>query len=214
MEKLGLGADEVLTTTRAVRKRLDLTRPVEFSVIRECLEIAMQAPIGGNSPRFRFIVVMDAAKRGQLAALYRRFYDEYLQTPPKSHQAVSSTNRSRLLGSTDYLAKHLHEVPVFVLPCISPRLSMISGFPAHTNGSSLYPAAWSYMLAARERGLGTCMTTGHLKYEREAADILGIPYEETAQGCLIPTAYTIGTDFKPAKRPPVDDFIYLNGWRE
>jgi nitroreductase len=209
MEYLGLSADEVLTTTRAVRKRLDLSRPIEMSVVKECLEQAMQAPIGGNAPRIRFLVVTDRGKRHALAGLYRRFYESYRSETPKAHKANPAIDR--LWGSTDYLAEHFHEVPVLVIPCW-PRSNIISKMPAHSPGSSVYPAAWSYMLAARERGLGTCMTTGHLVYEREAADLLRIPYDSIAQFCLIPTAYTIGTEFKPTKRPPIDEFICLDEW--
>jgi nitroreductase len=211
MAKLGLSADEVLTTTRAVRKRLDLSRPVEMSVIKECLEHAMQAPIGGNTSRIRFVVVTDSEKRRALADLYRRFYEDYRSAPPKAHE--TNPDRERLWGSTDYLAEHFHEVPVFVIPCW-PRASGISKMPGHSSGSSVYPAIWSYMLAARERGLGTCMTTGHLIYEREAAELLSIPYDTIAQYCLIPTAYTIGTDFKPTKRSPIDEITYLDGWHD
>ena len=214
MVKLGLTADEVLTTTRAVRKRLDLSRPVEMSVIKECLEIAIQAPVGGNTPRFTFIIVTDPDKRLALAELYRKFWNEHSAPAPRPGDTVN-TGYERIVPSANYLAEHMHEVPVLMVACNSGRSPRSSGSPAFVLGSSIYPAVWSYMLAARERGLGTCMTTGHLKYEQEAADVLGIPYDDVAQVCMIPTAYTIdgNTHFKSARRPPVDEFIRINDFQ-
>jgi nitroreductase len=211
MGKLGLTADEVLTTTRAVRKRLDLNRPVEMSVIKECLEIAIQAPVGGNTPRFTFIIVTDPIKRLALAEIYRRFWNEHMAPAPRPGETVN-TGYEQIAPSVIHLAEHMHEVPVLMVACITGRSSRIPGSPAFALGSSIYPAVWSYMLAARERGLGTCMTTGHLKYEREAALVLGIPYNDVAQVCMIPTAYTIdgNTQFKAARRPPIDEFIRIN----
>ena len=211
MSKLGLSADEVLTTTRAVRKRLDFKRPVEMSVVKECLEIAIQAPVGGNTPRFTFIVVTDPSKRLALAELYRKFWDEHSPPDPRPGDAVNA-GYERIRPAADHLAEHMHEVPVLMIACNSGRSPRSAGAPAFVLGSSIYPAVWSYMLAARERGLGTCMTTGHLKYEREAADVLGIPYDDVAQVCMIPTAYTIdgNTQFKAARRPPIDEFIRID----
>ena len=211
MLNLNLGADEVLKTTRAVRSRLDFTRPVELSVVKECLEIALQAPMGGNAARIRFVVVTDEGKRRALADLYQQFYRSYRNAPSKAH--AENPGRERLWTSADYLAEHFHEVPVMVIPTW-PRQGRVSRMPAHSAGSSVYPATWSYMLAARERGLGTCMTTGNLTFERETAEILDIPYDDYAQYCLIPTAYTIGTEFRPTRRPPVDEFIGLDSWKQ
>jgi nitroreductase len=207
MANLNLSADQVLTTTRAVRKRLDFKRPVEMSVIKECLEIALQAPMGSNNARIRFVVVTDADKRRALAELYQRFFREY-----REEFYPTTSSRKQFWTSTDHLAEHFHEVPVMIIPTW-PRQRRLTKMPDYSPGSSVYPPIWSYMLAARERGLGTCLTTGHLIYEREAANLLGIPYDDVAQYCLIPTAYTIGTDFKPTKRPSVEEFIQLDGWQ-
>jgi nitroreductase len=211
MSKLGLSADEVLTTTRAVRKRLDFNRPVEMSVVKECLEIAIQAPVGGNTPRFTFIIVTDPDRRLALAELYRKFWDEHSPPEPRPGDTVNA-DYERVRPSADHLADHMHEVPVLMVACMNGRVSRIPGSPTFALGSTIYPAVWSYMLAARERGLGTCMTTGHLKYEQEAALVLGIPYNDVAQVCMIPTAYTIdgNTQFKAARRPPIDEFIRIN----
>jgi nitroreductase len=170
MAKLGLSADEVLMTTRAVRKRLDFSKPVEMSVIKECLEIAIQAPVGGNIPRFAFVVITDSHKRLALAEIYRKFWAEHVPPAPRPGE-TENVGYERIVPSANHLAEHMHEVPVLVVPCFTSRTARISGSPNFALGSSIYPAVWSYMLAARERGLGTCMTIGHLKYEREAADI-------------------------------------------
>jgi nitroreductase len=213
MIKLGLTADEVLTTTRAVRKRLDFNRPVELSIIRECVEIAIQAPVGGNTPRFTFIVVTDKEKRLALAEIYRKFWSEHVAPAPRPGETVN-TGYQRIVPSANHLAEHMHDVPVLMIACFASRSGRIAGAPNFALGSSVYPAVWSYMLAARERGLGTCMTTGHLKYEREAAEVLNIPYDEVAQVCMIPTAYTIdgNTQFRRARRPPVDEFIRIDSY--
>ena len=78
--------------------------------------------------------------------------------------------------------------------------------------ASIVPATWSFMLAARARGLGTCWTTFHLAHEREAAELLGIPYEAATQAALIPVAYTKGTDFKPGPRKPLGEVIHWDRW--
>lgn len=215
MPNLNLSPEELLTTTRAVRKRLDLTRPVELEVIKECLEIALQAPTGGNRQGWHFIVVTDPAKREGLAELYRRAFEAYAATPsPSGNLNDSERGRqlARVMESATYLASHLHEVPVHVIPCIEGRITADNLPRAAGFWGSLHPAAWNFMLAARLRGLGTSWTTLHLQYEREAADVLGIPFDTVSQGLLIPVAYTKGTDFKPAKRQPLDDVLHVDGW--
>ncbi|GLZ29815.1 oxidoreductase [Lentzea sp. NBRC 105346] len=192
--------DELLTTTRTVRKRLDLDRPVDLEVVQDCLRIALQAPNGGNRQRWRWIVVADAEQRAALAALYLKAARTYFAT---------SNAETKVRESAEYLAENLHRVPVFVIPCLElPEL------PAGNQAgiwASILPATWSYMLAARTRGLGTAWTTLHLNYEREAAEILGLP-ETVRQAALIPTAYTLGTDFKPARREALEDVLHLDRW--
>ena len=217
MPNLNLSPEELLTTTRAVRKRLDLTRPVELDVIKDCLEIALQAPTGGNTQGWHFIVVTDPAKREGLAKLYRRAFDAYRDMPTAAgniHQdhPVRGPQQKRVMNSAEYLADHLHEVPVHVVPCIEGRITADNFSRSAGFWASLLPAAWNFMLAARLRGLGTSLTTLHLMYEREAAEILGIPFDTVSQGLLIPVAYTKGTDFKPAKRQPLDEVLHVDGW--
>lgn len=205
--------DHLLTTTRAVRRRLDLDRPVPRSVVRECIEVATQAPAGGNVQRWRWLAVDDPDLKLGLAELYRRAYAPYIE---QQREAVDETGRTGVAGimaSSDHLAQVLQEVPVLVVPCGLDRVP--DGAPAGTAQGyygSLLPAVWSFMLAARSRGLGTTWTTLHLGYEREAGELLGIP-DTVTQLALVPVAYYTGDDFKPADRRPVDEVVYWNGWR-
>ncbi len=217
MATLDLTPDELLTTTRAVRKRLDLARPVELEVIKECLEVALQAPTGGNAQRWHFVVVTDAGKREALAELYRRSFAVYRDSPTSAgalhaDDPVRGPQQKRVMDSASYLAEHMHEVPVHVIPCAEGRQAAQATLPGASMWASVFPAAWSFMLAARLRGLGTCLTTLHLAHEREAAEVLGIPYDDVSQGALIPTAYSKGTDFKPAGRIPLADVLHVDGW--
>lgn len=204
MTILDLSIDELLTTTRSVRKRLDLTRPVEPEVIDKCLELALQAPSPSYGELWHFIVVTDPAQRAALATVYR-----------KSMQSLSSEASvipSRIQDSAQYLADHLHEVPVLIVPCIKGRTENLSAMRQASSWSSIMPAVWSFMLAARSRGLGTVLTTVHLAYEREAADLLGIPYDRIMQTSLLPVAYTLGTSFKPAARKPLASVLHRDHW--
>ncbi|MCK6370054.1 MAG: nitroreductase family protein [Gammaproteobacteria bacterium] len=223
MTRLHLEADELLTTTRAVRRRLDLERPVQAALIRECVEIALQAPSGGNTQGWQFVAVFDAGKRAALAELYRRGWALYKKAPgsvfdleQQERDPARREQLQRVARSADYLVEQLHRVPVHVIPCIPGRVEKMGGPMASVALASVYgsilPAAWSYMLAARERGLGTCWTTVHLMHEREAAELLGIPYETHTQVALIPTAWTLGTGFRPSLRKPVDAVLHIDGW--
>jgi nitroreductase len=202
--KLNLTPDELLSTTRAVRHRLDLERPVEREVLEECLALAQQAPSGSNRQPWAFVVVTEADKRAALAELFRRVADGYLDRSP--------VKSGRMVGGVRHLADHLHEVPVHVIPCIRGRTDGAPGAAQAGVWGSILPAAWSFMLAARSRGLGTVWTTFHLQHEREAAEILGIPYEDVMQAALIPVAYTLGTDFKPAARASLDTMVHWEAW--
>ncbi len=218
MTALGLSFDEVLTTTRSVRKRLDLTRPVEPEVIRECLTLALQAPSPGSQQNWRFVVVTDTGQRQALATLYRRGaaatgQDEILQRLIET--APNERERAHVRGMAEsavYFREHLQEVPVLVIPCHEGRIEDASAVERAAYWGGILPATWSFMLAARSRGLGTVLTTIHLEFERETADVLGIPYDRGMQIGLIPVAYTIGTDFKPAPRKPLDSVLHWDRW--
>ena len=210
MQHLHLTVDQVLTTTRAVRKRLDLSRPVEREGIEECIALAQQAPTGGNEEVKHFVVVTDPDQRLALAEVYRRGYQLTFADTPDVHVRYGD----RMGGSVAYLYDHLHAVPVLLVPCreISDPRATLSPFRWSNLFADAHTATWSFMLAARERGLGTCMTTVHLLYEEEAAAVLGIDYEHVAQTALIPVAYTLGTDFRPVARKPVGEILHWDHW--
>jgi nitroreductase len=217
MPNLNLTNDELLTTTRAVRKRLDFSRPVEREVLEECLQIAHQAPTGSNRQDWHFVVVTDPARRAALADCYRRGWQAYRDSGGGAGNrltgdAARDAVMSRIGDSSTYLAEHMAEVPVLVVPCIAGRTDGLSGAAQAGKWGSILPAVWSFMLAARARGLGTVWTTLHLPNEREAAEVLGIPYDEIMQTSLIPVAYTIGTDFKPGQRESLEKTVHWERW--
>ncbi|MCB1843553.1 MAG: nitroreductase family protein [Halioglobus sp.] len=218
MSRLNLSADDVLTTTRAVRKRLDLDRPVDMALIRECLDIALQAPSGSNSQGWHFVLVTDDDKKAAIAALYQQAFADYASSPNEPTQQHRDNpdmahTQQRVLSSAAYLADNLERVPVLLIPCCTGRPD-VPGLPLAAQAGlfgSILPAVWSFMLAARERGLGTCWTTLHLMHEKAVADILGLP-DDIAQVALIPVAHTVGTHFKAAPRIPLDSVLHVNGW--
>lgn len=206
--------DHLLTTTRSVRKRLDLTRPVEPAVLERCIEIAFQAPTGSNAQGWHFVVVTESETRARLTALYRRGLELLLPTYTSGPFPAGDARTRQLpgmLASGFHLYEHLHEVPVLVIPCIEGRVETASVVMQATQYGSIFPAVWSFMLALRARGIGSCLTTDHLFYEAEAAQILGIP-DTVTQVALLPVAYFTGTDFKPAKRRPARERTHWNRW--
>ena len=214
---LNLSADEVLTTTRAVRKRLDLDRPVEREVVEECIDIAIQAPTASNGQGYHWVVVTDPEIKQPIAEHYRNnfemFYGNGGGPSPYPEDDPRTDRLDAVVGSAAYLARRLHEVPVWVIPCLEGRMS--EGLPSFLQASlwgSIMPAAWSFMLAARERGLGSAWTTLHLPQEAEAAELLGIPFDSITQVGLIPVAYTKGTDFKSASRVSAPDRTHWDRW--
>jgi nitroreductase len=212
MALLDLDPDQLLSTTRAVRKRLDFARPVPGQVIRECVAMALQAPSGSNVVTMRFVVVQDEEKRRAIGRIYGEVYARYKASPSypgrPSGEAERDPVQQRVASSADYLGEHMGEAPVLVFGCNegTDRTSALGGL------GNILPAMWSFMLAARARGLGTAWTSMHRARERDVADILGIPYDTVAQAVLTPLAYTKGTDFKPAARPDPDAVIHWDGW--
>jgi nitroreductase len=213
-----LTADEVLTTTRAIRRKLDLERPVDPALIRECLEVALQAPTGGNNQDWHFVVVTDPETRRRLGEVFRQGAATYAQLPKRTKPPRRSLTddekaaRGRVMTSAGYLFEHLQDVPVLVVACIDGRFDGAPLVEQATVFGSIYPAVWSFMLAARARGLGTAWTTVHTAAEAEAAEILGVPYDEVTQVALIPVAHTIGDPFKPAVRRSVDEVAHFEHW--
>ena len=219
MPTLDLTPDQLLTTTRSVRKRLDLTRPVEREVLEQCLRLAQQAPSGSNRQGWHFVVVTDAGKRAALADLWRRGAERYLAQPSAvgseaSGDAEHDAQMERIRASVGHLVEHLHEVPVHVIPCIEGRTDQqpLPSVAQSSTWGSIAPATWSFMLALRSRGLGSVWTSFHLFFEEEAAAVLGVPYEQVMQTALLPVAYTIGSDFKPAPRRPLETMVHWDTW--
>ncbi len=216
MSRLNLSADEVLSTTRAVRKRLDLERPVDMNLLRECLELALQAPSGSNAQGWQFMLVTERDKIEAIAGYYQAAFADYEAgpfQPTEQHKDAPdmAPTQARVLSSAKYLADNLGRVPALLIPCMQGRPDGLSADALAGMYGSIIPATWSFMLAARERGLGTCWTTLHLDSEQEVAQLLGIP-AEYSQVALIPIAHTRGTQFSPAPRIPLDQVLHVNGW--
>jgi nitroreductase len=215
MTSLNLSADEVLTTTRSVRKRLDFDKPVSRDVVLECLELSIQAPTGSNQQGWQWVFVEDDEKKKALGEIYRENFIEYRNSaaPEYAEGDPRAAQRDRVVSSATYLAEHMAEAPILLVPCLEGTVDHARLGGASFWGS-LIPAVWSFMLALRSRGLGSAYTTLHLvgKGERQAAELLGIPYDNYRQGGLFPIAYTKGTDFKPAKRLPLDQIVHWNSW--
>ena len=208
--------DHLLSTTRSVRKRLDLTRPVEREVLNECLSLALQAPSGSNRQGWHFLVVTDAEKRQAIADYYRQAFKRYLVgAQPEELQPLraepAAEQGARVLKSAVYLSKHLHQVPVHIIPCIEGRVENLDVMAQASLYGSILPATWSLMLALRSRGLGSVWTTLHLAHERAVGELLGIPATVT-QAALIPVAYYTGDDFQPAQRKALTDVVHWDQW--
>jgi nitroreductase len=200
-------ADWLLSTTRTVRKRLDLDRPVPPEVLTQCLQLAVQAPTGSNAQGWRWIVITDPAVRARLAEFYRSGGAAYLAR--QSGAPAPDEQTARVQDSAGYLMRVIDRVPALVIPCIRGRLRSVE----HAAGfyGSILPAVWSFALALRSRGLGSAWTTFHLAHEREAAELLGIP-DDVTQVAMLPVGYTVGTDFRPAARGPVQEITYWDRW--
>jgi nitroreductase len=208
-------ADKLLTTTRSVRKRLDLTRPVPAELIAECIDVAMQAPTGTNAQNWSFVVVTDPAKRAAIADLYRKAGEMMAGSgypPPLPEGDPREHVMPKVMESAMYLGTVLEQVPVFVIPCVQGRVENMPMVVAQASTyGSILPAAWSFMLAARARGLGTVWTTIHLFFEKDVAALLGIP-DDWTQVALFPVAYYTGDDFKPAHRLPAAQMTHWDSW--
>jgi nitroreductase len=204
--------DRLLTTTRTVRKRLDLAAPVDSTTVLECLEIATQAPSGGNGQRWRWVFVRDPQLKATIHDFYAAAYEEY-SAPLRPLVKADDVAGQRIVGSSDHLAEHLAEVPLLVIPCVLERLGPEA---SRREQASLYggifPAVWSFQLALRTRGYGSAITTLHIAYEREIGELLGIP-ETVTQVALLPVARYTGETFQAAARKPVDEVVYVDRWK-
>jgi nitroreductase len=214
---LELSALEVLTTTRSVRKRLDFDRPVERTIVERCLEIALQAPTGSNSQGWQFVIVEDPAKKRALADIYARNFAKYAaMARSNTYQPgdLRYEQRDRITDSATYLTENFHRAPMLLVPCIEGQLDGVPAFAGASAWGSILPAVWSFMLALRMHGMGSAWTTIHLLDggDAEAAELLGIPHDRYTQAGLFPIAYTLGTDFQPAKRLPLDTVLHWDRW--
>lgn len=209
-------ADDLLTTTRSVRKRLDFSRSIDPEVIEKCIAISLQSPTGSNQQGWRVVVVTDADKRKAIADLYRKgfaMYQEMGLAQEHDDSDLRGRQAPRVVESATYLAEHLEEAPVYVLYCVEGRVEDGGVIAQASVYGSVLPAAWSFMLAARARGIGSAWTTIHLFFENETAEVIGMPTEFT-QAVLLPVAYFTGETFKPAKRIPATELTYWNTWGE
>jgi nitroreductase len=204
-------ADRLLTTTRSVRRRIDTSRPVDPAVIERCIDIATQAPVGGNVPRYHFLVITDPHTREQIAALYKKSVLEMYLPLRRQQSPVFPEAEAGFFASLTHLAEHLHEVPVLIVPCVEGRPENTKLLATASLFANIFPAAWSLMLALRARGVGAAWTTLHLAYEEEARRILGVP-DNVTQACLLAVAHYKGEDFKPARRIPGRERTYWNKW--
>ena len=212
---LPLSPDELLSTTRSVRKRLDLDRPVPIELVRECVEVAVQAPTGGNRQSWHWMVVTDPGLRAEIGKYYQQEFDRYRNSRTYGGDTSGQSDerravQARVTTSAEYLAERMGDVPVHVIACIEAGQELPASNQAGLWGS-LLPAAWSFQLAARARGLGSAWTTLHLRYEKEISELLGIP-PNVRQGVLLPTAYYTGDTFKPATREPLDTVLHMDRW--
>jgi nitroreductase len=202
--------DRLLSTTRAVRRRLDLERPVEREVILDCIRLSQQAPTASNTQQWRWMVVMDPAKRKAIGEIYGRgkqFIDQ-----AKAQVPSDDAQTHRVYDSAGWLLDHMGEAPALVIPCLQGRLpeGAPNGMAAATYGS-IFPAMWSFQLALRSRGLGSTLTTISLFFEADVAKVLNMP-DDVMQVALLPVAYTKGTDFKVATRQPPEEITHFDQW--
>ena len=204
-------ADLLLSTTRSVRKRLDFERPVEREVLLECLELAVQAPTASNRQTWRWMIVTDPDLKKKIADIYREQGMDYLHDGLAESEAGGDSSQLRVKDSALYLAENFERAPAYVIPCIEEDLAGKGGTASIGTLGSIIQAGWSFQLALRARGLGSTWTTLHLRNADRVADLLGIPAGVT-QVALIPVAYTKGTNFRPAKRPPVTEITHWNHW--
>jgi nitroreductase len=209
-------AQTVLTTTRSVRKRIDFDRPVPRELLTECLEVALQAPTGSNSQGWQFVFVTEPEKKQVIGELYKKSWYDYAASGGQRYAKDDPRREQlpRVASSAQYLADRMHEVPVMVIPCIEGRVDRPGASNMDLAGlyGSILPAAWSFMLAARDRGVVGSWTTLHLRYEREVADLLGIPYERYTQAALLALGFSTGGEFHPAKRIPLDGIVHWEKW--
>jgi nitroreductase len=215
---LNLTPDELLSTTRAVRRRLDFDRPVPRHLIEECVDLATQAPTGRNRQRWHFVVVTEPAQRRAVADIFLRALPLSSGQPLTENDVwrmnYHARSTEKVFDGLRHLAANIHRVPAFVIPGLEGRTDDAPVSVQAGAWGSILPAVWSFMLAARARGLGTTWTTAQGPLERELAEVLGVPYDDVMLAAFIPLAYTIGTDFRPACRIPREHVLHWDRWKQ
>ena len=210
-------SDHLLTTTRGIRRRIDFDKPVDVNVINECVEIAIQAPVGSPAMGAHFVVLTEPELKRSVSELYCKALEPFCEkweavelenADPSEHDHIR-----KVYSTYRWHGENLHRVPILVIVAMMGRWEHESARMQAGKYGCIFPAAWSFMLALRTRGLGSCWMTLHLDHEREAASLLGIP-DDVTQAALLPVSYFTGTDFRPAKRPPASEYIHYNGWAQ
>jgi nitroreductase len=196
---------DIMATTRSMRRLKP--DPVPDRLVRKILEAGVSAPSGGNMQRWRFLVVRDPEVKRTVGALYKRAWDEVVYPRYSAGAPAPGTDSERfkrMLGAAQHLADHIHEAPLWIVPC------MEGANPARTAGSSIYPAVQNMLLAARALGLGATLTTLYLNFEKEAEAALGLP-PEVHSYALLPIGYPLGR-FGPVRRVPLAEVVYEDRW--
>lgn len=205
--------EELLTTTRSVRRRLDFERPVPRELLLDCVRVAIQAPTGSNRQGWQWMFVTDPDKKQRIGELYKESWYAYSKSRPEYPEGDPRREQlPRVVRSAQFLAEHFGEVPAMVIPCIEGRAEGAGSLGAAGLYGSIVPAAWSFMLAARLHDLVCAYTTLHLKYEREVAGLLGIDYDRYTQAALLTVGFFKGESFKPAERIPLEQIVHWDHW--
>ncbi len=211
---LNLTADQLLSTTRSVRKRLDFDKPVQRDVLQDCMELAFQAPNGSNMNTWRWVLVDDPIVIKDIAKIYNLALEDYVKVLGESvgddYMGAATPGFEKINQSVDYLRENIHRAPAILIPLMSGRVENSGVFMQASCYGSILQAVWSFFLALRARGMGSAWTTAHLWREKEMAELLNIPYKDFTQVGIFPIAYTIGTEFKKAYRKPFDDVVNWN----
>ena len=203
--------DRLLTTTKQVRKRMDLSRPVPRELLLECIDVAQHAPMGGNLERNRWLVVDDPELKASIGEFYQQVGRPYLAA---NEQGTVEGTQAKVIDSARYLVDHIAEVPAMVIAMRLDRLPPnASNADVAGYHGSVAPGVWSFQLAARARGLGSAWTTFHLVHEQEVAALLGIP-DSVTQVALLPVGFYTGETFNPAPRRPAAEITYFNRWKQ
>jgi len=196
---------EIVGTTRSMRRLKQ--DPVPNALIKKVLEAGVCAPSGGNMQHWRFIVVRDASIKQHVGAYYKRAWDEVVGPRYRAGGPAPGMDREqflRTLDAAEHLAAHIHEAPVWIVPCLQ------GATPTRTAGASIYPAVQNMLLAARALGLGATLTTLYLSFEKEAEAALGLPADWHSYA-IVPLGYPTGR-FGPVRRTPLADVVFKDRW--